>query len=496
MSDFFQDSGNFYIRTNPDNSLSFIYGLDEIFSQRAEDIIHFPDQNFSYQSYKDIPVLPPGLVDTISFDYSYQFITDTVGQRLDSMLLKNGQMYIHCKTNLNRDEANATVLIPEIVNIASGEPLKIFAPVNNPGGQEAWVEFEESIDLTGYKTVFTADSPGGNNSITFLLEIVFQGDNNPDLSPYEFNFDGYLRDIEFEKIFGYIGHYEIPFSDSIDISLFDKTILGGIQVGPGAVDIYMDVHNSIGTPVMFAATELYVTSTKNPPYHVDIHLFGAGLPNIFPVDAPDINQIGQSIETNLDFSNSNLGQAFNIAPEMFYFDLLAMTNPMGDTTVTNFLLDTSRISMDMSLEVRLFTAISNFVVEDTVDFIFDEDPGFVNNLLIRLNATNRFPLNANLQVYFADNGYNVLDSLIDNPDNKVLVGAPVGGPPEYRVTDSTNQITDFNLSEQKIQTLLKAEKLLFRVALSTTGEQLAIIYDDYSISIKIGTIAGINLTNQ
>jgi hypothetical protein len=496
VKDFFEDSGNVYIKTNPDNSLSFIYGIDELYSQTAEDIVKFPDQNFSSQIEEDVPPLPTGVFDTLNFDYTYQFITDTIGQRLDSIFLKDGQLYLHGTTNLNRDVAEVEVSIPDIVNIESGEPLTIQASLNNPGGQLAWVEFEQYFNLDEYKMTFNVDSLAGNNAISFLIEVIIHGDDNPDLSPYEFNFDGYLKNIEFEKAFGYIGLYDLSFTDSLSIDLFDKTVFGGIQVGPGAVDLFVDVYNSFGTPVMFAANELYVTSTKNPPYRVDISLFGTGLPNMFFVNAPEINQVGQTIETNLDFSNSNFGEAFNIAPEKFYFDLLAVINPGADTTDSNFLLDTSRISLAMDLEVKLFASISDFVVEDTLDVDLDQDADNIDNLLIRLNAINRFPINADIQVYFTDGEYQVLDSLIDTHDERILVGAPVSGPPEYRVSDSAFSTYDFNLSKTKINNILKAEKLLLRAALSTTDGQLSIIYDDYSISIKIGVIAGINITNQ
>jgi hypothetical protein len=150
----------------------------------------------------------------------------------------------------------------------------------------------------------------------------------------------------------------------------------------------------------------------------------------------------------------------------------------------------------MDLEVKLFASISDFVVEDTLDVDLDQDADNIDNLLIRLNAINRFPINADIQVYFTDGEYQVLDSLIDTHDERILVGAPVSGPPEYRVSDSAFSTYDFNLSKTKINNILKAEKLLLRAALSTTDGQLSIIYDDYSISIKIGVIAGINITNQ
>jgi hypothetical protein len=498
ISDFFEDSNNFFIQVNPDNSLSFIYGIDEIFSPDAEEIIDIPDQNFSYQTQIAIPPLPPGAFDTVNYDYNYQFLTDTTGQRLDSIILKNGEMNFTFKTNLNRDQASVKIVIPDIVHQVTGKYLEIAVSINNPGGQLEWIEHEEFIPIGEYKILLNEEKNGSNanNEITFLVEVIIYGDNNPDLSPYDFIFSGRIRNLEFHQLFGYLANYTIDFKDSLNISIFEKTITGGIQLGPNAIDVFVDIKNSFGTPVTFAAEEFYAHSGVNPPYDVDIYLYGIGVPNIFTINAPTINQVGQTIETNLDFSNSNLDEAFNIAPEKLYFDFMAVTNPDGDTLASNFILDTSRISLGVDLEVQLFTAISNFVVEDTVAFDLNSSAGEIDNLLIRLNAVNRFPLDALVQIYFADDNYNILDSLINDPDERILVGAPVGGPPEYRVIDSAYKMTDFAISKQKLDRILGAEYIMLKAGLSTTDNSLVKIYNDYSLSIKIGTIVGMDIDSE
>jgi hypothetical protein len=494
ITDFFGDS-NVYIKTNPDHSLSFIYGVDDLSSPTAEEVMNIPDQNFNFMQQYDVPSLPPGVLDTLNLDFEFPFLTDTTGQRLDSIFLKSGELYIHGTTNLNRDTVSLRVTVANMIDKETGAPLLFEFPLNNPDQQE-WVEFEQQIDMTKYYMAFNNIGTTADNTFVFLIEIVIHGDENPDLSPYDLNIDGYIKNIGFERFFGYMGQYDFTMNDSLDINLFDKTISGGIQVGPGAISLSMDIGNSLGLPVMIAANELYVTSESTPPYHVDINLFGAGVPNIFTINAPDISHIGESAETNLNFVNTNLDEAFNISPNKLYFDLIAVSNPQGDTTVENFVLDTSLITLDMNLEVKLFASISDFVVEDTVDFDLDQNVDEINNLLIRLNTINRFPLAASIQVYFTDADYQVLDSLIVQQDNMIVEGAPIGGPPEYRVTDSTWKMTDFNLPKQKIQNILTAEKLLLRASLSTTDGQLCIIYDDYSITIKIGTIVGVNITSN
>jgi len=498
IDDIFGDTNSQFVQVNPDNSLSFIYGIDEVYSQTAENIVDVPNQNFSFQTQVAVPALPPGVFDTVNFDYAFPFVTDTIGQRLDSIILKNGDMNILFKTNLNRDEASVRIVIPDIVHATTGEYLEIYASIDNPGGQEEWIEYEEYIPISDYKILLNQEKDGSRakNEIVFQIEVVIHGDNNPDLSPYDFIISGQIRDLEFQKIYGYLGNYKMDLQDSLAISLFEKTIGGGIQLGPNSIDVYVDIKNSYGAPVTVAANEFYAYSKVNPPHTVDIYLYGQGNPNVFAINAPTIEQIGQSIETNLDFSNSNLDEAFNIAPEMLYFDFIAVTNPDGDTLESNFILDTSRISLDMDVEVQLFTSITDYIVEDTVEFELNTSASELDNLLIRLNAVNRFPLNALVQIYFADDDYNVLDSLINDPDERILIGAPVSGPPEYKVVDSTYKMTDFEISREKLDRIVTAEYMMLKVGLSTTDNSLVKIYNDYSLSLKVGTIVGIKIEGE
>jgi hypothetical protein len=95
-------------------------------------------------------------------------------------------------------------------------------------------------------------------------------------------------------------------------------------------------------------------------------------------------------------------------------------------------------------------------------------------------------------VYFADFNFVVLDSLITG-DRNILPGASVGGAPEYRVTEPAGKITDVMIDKSRLDNIVKAKYLLFRVRLSTSDEQLVKIYEDYNIVLKLGTITGLNI---
>lgn len=495
LSDFLEDSSNLNIVVNPDKSLIFVYSSDSIISANAGDFAGFPDQDFVFLNDFEVPAIPPGFFDTISLVENYQFIPDTSSQRIDSIFLDEGFLSIEVETNLNRDVTILNLTIPDIRTIATNEPLVITGNLNNPNGQQAWVGFDDLVDLSQYKIGLNQISDTVVNNISFLLDIFIQGDDNPNLSPYEFKFNGELYDLEFDRAFGYFSQYELEFVDSLEIGIFEDAINGTINIGERAVSLVFDIHNSIGAPVTFVSEVLEVTSDVNPPYQVGIELFGPGVPNIFTVNSPEISQIGESVVTELDFTEANFAEAFNIAPQWLNYHVAAITNFENDTTAENFLLSESNITLDVDLEFSLFGSIASFTVEDTVKLDFDENPEEIEYMMMRMNLTNGFPIDARAQVYFADIGYIVLDSLIAD-DSNILPGATVGGAPDYKVIEPAKKITDVMIDKPRLNNIIDSEYLIFRTTLSTSDQQLVKIYEDYNIIFKLGTITGLTVDSN
>jgi len=494
LEDFFNGSGNLFINVNPDNSLSFVYSSNEMYTKRAGDFIQIPDQVFGFQSPFIVPPLPSGSSYQISLEFPVHVLAGSPDQRLDSLLLKGGVIHIAGQTDLNRDVTGLSIKIPEIVSIATGEPLVFDASLNNPGGQQTSVSYDLSASMSNYKFIFS-NTASSKNQLTFQCSLLIQGDNNPDQSPYNFTINGTFSDLNFKILYGYLGSFNVSLTDSLPISLFNRTIGGGIDLGPGSIDLFINVNNSIGMPVTIGAEYFYAYSRINDPDIVDIYFNGAGNPNLFTIDSPDVTQVGESVETHLDFGSNNFPEAFNIAPDKLYYKFIGVTNPLGDSLIENFVADTSRITMDLSVNIDLFTAISKFIIEDTVDFKIS-DMSKIDNLLFRVNSTNGFPLNAGMQLFFTDGSFHVLDSLITDPDQTIIQGAPVNGPPDYRVTEPEHKTTDVNFTGSRIHNIVDAKKMILRAGLSTTNQQLVKIYNNYSLQIQIGTIAGINITNN
>jgi len=494
IADFFEDTSNLIIVTGDDNSLTFIYKSSNVVSAVAGDFINFRDQNFVFFNSISLPGSEPGEIDTLRYPEQFQFIPDTSDQAIDSIFFAKGKLKISGRTNLDRNTSRLELTSTSIRRIADNQPLFITANISNPFGAE-WIYFDTTISLDNHKFILSQVADTLRNVMYLNQDIIITNDENPDLSPYQLVLDGALSDLEFDSFFGYLAQYDIPLDDSLKIGLFDNVVGGGISIGAGAVSLKFKLDNSFGIPVTVIADPIYAYSPIGKPNRVDIELFGPGIPNIFGINSPGFGQIGQSVENFVDFSDANFAEAFNISPQKIFYTLNAVTNYETDLSRNNFILNESTISIGVDLEFNLFASISTFVVEDTVSVDFKDNLKEIDYVTFRFNLTNAFPVDVTAQIYFANQNYVVLDSLMRTGGN-ILPGAPVSGPPGYGVTGPVSKITDITLDRTGMDNLTKSEYLIIRTAISTTEEKLVKFYPENYIGLKLGVISGLNVESD
>lgn len=496
ISDFFNESNQEFIQVDEDGFISLVYSSNQLSSARAEDFFFLEDRYFSHDF--ELFLLQSGTSDTLTGEFSYSFYSQANNQRIDTVIFKGGSYTFRGKTNLNKDNASLKLTIPEIINRQTGELLMLDISLNNPGGVNEWVNFEVVTSLDGYKLVINPNISGGLNLINVLSQLITGADQNPNLSPYSMEISGDMSGMEYSDFFGYMGTDSLNFVDSINIAVFNNSVGGAVEVGPGALKFITETYNAIGVPVAFRAKSIQVHSPFVAPYFQDIFLFGEGSPNEFTIQSPTPQQIGQSIYTRLDFSQTNFPEAFlNIAPNMFYYDFDVIMNDDGDSTVQNVLQDTSRIQFQSELEFKLFLAIDHLTIVDTLDFDLEANSvEEMDYLLCRVNAVNGFPLDATIQLYFTDANDQVLDSLIYDEDARLLVGGQVGLPPKLKVVKPSSKTTDIMITNQRLETITSAKKMIVKAGLATTNNQMTKIYDDYNLQIKIGAKTGLNISTN
>ncbi len=476
-----QDTNQFIIEDPVSHMLTLEYAAS-LFSQTAQQYLVIPDQkNIKMESSTLMINVPPLDTSTYEITVPYSFTPAQEGQRLDSLFIKSASIEINILSYINHS-GKVSITIPNATK--NGQIFQTLISLNYTGTLP--VEKTINLDFSGYK-MFLDNTTGHTNEITATSIIEVYGDANPDLSPYTFKATCDIINIKFSKIFGYLGQYEYPLTDTLMLNLFKNNIQGSIQLEE--IDLFLTTINSVGMPLELEIMNLSAYSAANPPHTVDITdnpLF----PNPLTVNSPDVYHVGESDSSNFQFgdNNSQIIDAINMAPEYIYFNILGKSNPANNPAYENFVLDTSRFAVDVKVVLPLFGSIGGFFIEDTVKFDFNI-PDQAKMLEFKVRTVNHFPLDAEIQIYFADQNYKVLDSLFSGKDHHILVAAPVSGPPAYRVIESP-PIQPFIFSpdpflEADLQRLKQARFLLIKAKMSTYNSDLVKIYADYMLDVKL-----------
>lgn len=461
--------------------LSLIYN-STVFSKRADEFI-FIENQFMNTSYSfSTGAIANG--DSMSYDYplNYSFSTG-FGERYDSIVLKSGTLGFSINADINHN-ARIYITIPGAKK--NGQVFKKTILYNYTGSTP--VVINQNFNLDGYTISFTS-----GNQLAIDYKITVYGDGNPNLSPYNVNLGESIQSMFYDKIYGYLGQLNFGINqDSVFIDIFKNNIYGSMYFEDPRLNLV--VSNAYGMPVQVTIDLLRAESSVNPPFVVD--LAGSGIPYPWDVGAPTFAQMGQSVQSSihLDQTNSNVKTAINISPHYVSYHVNTLTNPYGNPlTDQNFVIDTSRFSVDAEVELPMYGSAWDFRLQDTLDFSFGEDIDILDWVLFKINTDNGFPVDASMQIYFADSLYNKLDSLLV-PMQQVISSGIIGPAPDYKVVSPTHKLTTSKIEHNRIMNLLNVEKMLIYAKLETVNNGGTIIkmYSDYFLDVKIGMQAQID----
>lgn len=466
------------------NNFCTIFYKSHLFTFKASDLIKIPDQSFSQSLSLNFPpgaILPAGTTTTVSQNNT---ITFNPGNQLqiDSMSYKTGTLNFYVSSDFKHD-VSINIQIP----YAKKNGVALSQTINLPyKGTTPSIAFL-NIDLKGY--VFDMTQGGiATNKFDVNFSFTVTGTGNSISSNNQLLVDYGLTTILFDKLFGYIGQQSLsPQKDTIELTIFKNMNFGGnISLADPQVKLFLT--NSYGVPVHASISKFDGVTSSGSTFPI----IGANVPNPIPITSPTPSQIGQSFTTKLvlDNTNSNFNAVLLNRPKYIIYDISTITNPNGKIG-PNFVLDSSKFNVDMEVELPLYGKVSALEIQDTVDFEFG-GVDQLKSLMLRANITNGFPMDVGVQIFFTDSTYKTLDSLI-TPYKIIMPSAQVDN--NGKVSVKTNQVTDIELSHDKLEKLKNTRKLLIRGRLNTAnnGNTDVKIYTDYTLDVKMGVKAKLGL---
>lgn len=415
------------------------------------------------------------------------------GELMDSLVIKQGSLDFNLSSDFAHD-VSIDIIIPSLT--INGGAFNKTVTLNYSGSTP--VTTTAQFDISGYKLDMT-DGGVTTNTARFAFAVtltnsgvVTSGTENIDITA-DFVVD------TIDRAFGYFGTYtNILSADTMPIDFFENLYGGTVHVEDPRIEL--TVYNTSGVPVNTGFNGVYA-----PDNSININLAGPGLTSIpLVVGAPTINDTG--ITTHIiDNSNTSptLSDIVDEGPGEMIYDASSETNPAGVTP--NFVTCESKVWCDGRLVMPLYGWGNNFVFRDTTDLDLSQslnvDSADIENIqavTIRVVADNGLPIEASLQLYFADSNHVIIDSLFDNATGENILTAatvnfsvPVSDPNYGRVTltGAKRKITDVMITQTRFNNLANAgvAKLIYVARGNTNDANLGRsvkFFPDYNLRIK------------
>lgn len=467
INDIIAEVGHDAVSIEPDNMVVLVFS-DQMSSPFAEDLFVFPDTefktdfnlNFELKSTQHRQRFTDGLPLSVNND-----------MRLDSITFKQGSFVFDFHSpELQAEGAgfSMTMTFPGSRN-SQGNPLVL----------ELGLGQKVDLELAGFTFAVSPDEKGINRLLV-NYDINLELKNTPKSLSYKISFDYKLKDLKFEKIFGFLGRQTINAGKgNIPLNFFSKLPEGTIEFA--RPQISLTTHNSFGFPVDLLIGEFVAISPQTS-------LPVTGFPVPFRIQAPSVNQIGQSVPTQvtLDSENSNLPQLISLFPNQVRYDLGARFNPINDRR-QNFALDKSRFSVDLEVIVPMHGLLKGVSLADTLDFSFSNPLDVVHWLELNLDVNNGFPLEASLQVHFLDENNRLLVELFAAAEQQNIIESGILDD-QGRVIAPGRKNTRMVLDISQIEDLFRARRIAVSSWMRTTdnGSKMVKLYSDYSLEISLG----------
>ncbi len=459
------------------------YSGPPVASPFAEEMIAVPDQQFRAAmglTNTEIGGLPVNL--TLTKQANYSFTVDTQeADLLDSMELKSGVLDIAITGTFPASGSVQLVFNPITLNGSTFAPS--FSWTYDPANPQQ--NISRSVDLAGANIDFTK---GGvtTNSFDFDLVLTINYEGQPITLGDSLVVNLQMNNPRFGKVFGKFAQRNFNTEpDTVFFSLLDSIMADTFYLANPQINLTFG--NSFGLPVSASLAGITAANAQGQT----MPLSGTIINNPVTVNYPDINQVGQAVNTTISINkdNSNIDQLIAFLPVELRYQFTGNVLS-ADPQTEQFVLDTSRVTGNYEIVLPLSGRVMNF--SSTQEFDFDGsslEP--LNETTLIVQAVNGLPLTVNNELVFLDAAGQPLDTLFSG-QSLLVSGTLDDNGFVISPTESTAEVT---LTAAQTERLQSAKKLVLLSTLNTgtDGSRVVNIRIDDSVQVSVFLLTKINL---
>jgi hypothetical protein len=448
-----------------------------LFSAKASDYIFIPDQAYSTPVInlsipQSMASFSGSFSDSFSNHYTY---SDTSGAQLSHINLKDGNIALTINSTF-RHNVNATVIFPSVLN--NGVPLQVAATIAYPATSST-----VNIGLSGYNFDLT-NGGTSKNYLPYKVRFSLSGTGESLNAGDHLSADLSLSNLKYSFVDGFLGTYNIPMpADTIYVGVFDNTLTANVFIRNPKINLAFN--NSFGLGVAAKFDDIYGLTNKGVRVNMVVP----------PVSVAGAGTAGQTAVTNytIDTTNSTVQNMFNPAPNHVIYDGRVMVNPGGAGSTYNFVTDQSEITLNAEAELPAWFNIIDFSLQDTFKMILPEDTSVLQKAEFKMLMDNAFPLYGRVQLYFADENYNYIDSLVPTASD-IVAEAPVDA--NGHVTGRSSAITTFTMEHSEYNAMApKVRYAVIRGTLKTSGSNDIKILSSNNLIVKLAFRFKLNVSS-
>ncbi len=454
LNDF--ETGGF-VGTNDEGVIRVVY-QGEIFTISAEDVMELENVPYAFLSKNQEGTIP-----------AFQ------GRRIETMTLKSGIMSYQVIDSRN-ENVEVTISIP--IATKNGVAFSETFVVTPSGGS---INQSGTFDISGYTFDLSTGGSGANYlSMNYDAKLVNSG-TSVDIDLIQGTFKG----LEFLFLDGYLGDFELgEFSDSVKIDMF-KNYIGG-EVVISEPRIALNLFNSFGMPLQTSINDI-----KGSGQNGEVELTGSPFNESVELAIPDVNDVEPALTViEFDGANSNLNAFISNSPSKVDFTVDGSANVNQDSTQYNWVKDTSRLTLDVDIEIPMVGRINGVTIRD--EFAFDfSDFEDIESATFKLIIENRFPLAADIQLYYLDGASNVIDSLL--PDEDRLFSPSLVDNNGFSISPSV-ETNFFEMNAEKFDRVkdTKTVRMIMVFKTSDEGQTTVRFHEDDYMDLKMGLITKVS----